>query len=428
MMKRIGILALFLVLALQLMGCSNQTVTTPASTTSPPASTTVSSSPVSNTVPASVPVITEATPLYGWSYEGEVMRGICDPTIITLADNSYRMYYGSFKDWTGPEGRDPFIGSAVSKDGLVWTDEGDRGLTGGWPRIIKLQDGRYRMYYGGAGGIAIAVSTDGLSWQNEKFSGIIFTDTVRPSGLDVVQLTDDTYRMYFSESAPSAQFTMSGTASILSAVSADGLAWQQEDGLRIDYKASGGPCVNHPRVLTLSDGTYKMYFWNAGMTIMSAVSKDGLTWSGIKSESIMGADPDIVVLPDGRQRMYCNLFNSAAFGTGRDAQRMWIYTLSEQPFTLTVPAKLDIRPGQSTEMEIKINGFSSAPITLEATVLYGQLSSDQLAVTLDKSSGTAPFSVNVQISDPHGVLNSMFGILITATDGVKHIQLLIPRN
>jgi hypothetical protein len=219
---------------------------------------------------------------------------------------------------------------------------------------------------------------------------------------------------------------MSGTANILSAVSADGLAWQQEDGIRIDYKTTGGPCVNHPRVLTLSDGTYQMHFWNAAQTIMSAVSKDGITWSGIKPESIMGADPDIVLLRDGRLRLYCNMFQPAIFGSGKDAQRMWIYTWGEQPFTVTVPSSLPIRPGQSIEGEIQIKGLAGTQITLEATVLYWRTANESLVITFDKATGTPPFSAKIQVSDPKQVMDSVYGILISATDGVIHTQLLIP--
>jgi hypothetical protein len=91
------------------------------------------------------------------------------------------------------------------------------------------------MYYGGHPGIAAAVSSDGVTWQAVTLSGFPPSQPDRAySGLDVVPLPDNSYRMYYSLRVPSPQFTMTGVERIHSAVSKDGLNWSDEAGVRID--------------------------------------------------------------------------------------------------------------------------------------------------------------------------------------------------
>ncbi len=432
MKKYLWILAIVVMLICLTSGCSQS-----AAYTQPPPSSLASSSPgdkpavsapSQTTSPASgtTTAVTESSPVYGWAYNGEVFHGVCDPTIVTLSDGTYRMYYASFRDWSGPQARDAFIGSAVSKDGLTWTDEGDRGLTGGWPRVVQLADGRYRIYFGNAGQIGIAVSSDGLTWQEETFSGITFTDQNACSGVDIVTLPDGSFRLYYSESMPSEQYTMTGTANILSAVSQDGLAWEKEPGIRLEYTKCSSPFVQHPRIIKLDDRSYKMFVWNANQQIWSALSSDGINWTDVKSEFVMGADPDILVLPDGTTRMYTDMYNPGMFGSGKDSQRMWIYTWGAQSFTLTIPDQMMVRAGRTTSAKITVNGISGTDVSLGYFTLNGQPVTDPPEISFEKASGTVPFSTDLIFSDVNESINNIWGIIITATDGTTQQQILIP--
>ncbi|MDP3879971.1 MAG: hypothetical protein Q8Q07_06690, partial [Dehalococcoidales bacterium] len=146
---------------------------------------------------------------------------------------------------------------------FTWTVEpGIRLEDGNVPNVYRLQDGRIRMYYGGPGGI-------------------------------------------------------------LSAISADGLTFEKEPGVRVVPGSPGGPemIVNDPTVISLKDGQVRMYYKGAtggggpdqsDNTVYSAVSKDGLSFEkeGIRIDPHQTPDrgwasvPEAIVLPDGRVRLY----------------------------------------------------------------------------------------------------------------------------
>lgn len=131
----------------------------------------------------------------------------------------------------------------------------------------------------------------------------------RYADADVVELPDGRLRMYYSPEPEVPDFE----AQIYSAVSSDGITWTQEEGLRMKG-------ATFPSVIRLPDGTWRMYFQGAVLgsppaaAILSAVSKDGLTWTqeaGVRikrgeegihdSENV--ADPTVVQLPDGTYLM-----------------------------------------------------------------------------------------------------------------------------
>ena len=109
-------------------------------------------------------------------------------------------------------------------------------------------------------GTASFISSDGISWATE--SEMHFVPTADVGGVAyvrVVTLADGTYRMYFM-----GDYVLRNDESlwrIYSATSSDGLHWSQEPGIRIDI---GGPsgCVNIgvPEILQLPDGLLRMYY------------------------------------------------------------------------------------------------------------------------------------------------------------------------
>jgi hypothetical protein len=169
--------------------------------------------------------------------------------------------------------------SAISTDSLAWTVEGvrfqDEGdgkpgeLFTSVPDIIRLDDGRLRMYYTRGATSAIAISDDdGMTWTKEKNLDLkrIAVDP------DVVVLDDGTYKLFFttfdSEWGKGEQYVMSAS-------STDGINFVVDEGKRIQPNL-GNNMVVDPDVVKLPDGKYRMYYGETGngMTfkINSAIS------------------------------------------------------------------------------------------------------------------------------------------------------------
>ena len=83
---------------------------------------------------------------------------------------------------------------------------------------------------------------------------------------DIVDLGNGKYRMYYSAEPEIAGFK----GQVYSALSSDGVNWDNENGERIDE-------ATFPSVIKLPDNRYRMYFQNQGL-IKSAISDDGLSW------------------------------------------------------------------------------------------------------------------------------------------------------
>ena len=101
----------------------------------------------------------------GWVERGIAVNGlVADAEVIDLGNEKFRMYYSA-----SPEaGGNLELYSAISNDGITWTKEdGIRKEFSTFPDVVKLSDGRYRLYFQNMGAIKSAVSTDGLSWKDE---------------------------------------------------------------------------------------------------------------------------------------------------------------------------------------------------------------------------------------------------------------------
>ena len=181
-------------------------------------------------------------------------------------------------------------------------DEGTRVADGSVPFAFKMKDGRIRLYYCGPGGILSAISQDSLTFNKEE--GVRFNSnqgsTCDPS---VVSLPDGRFRMYykiaFGQGGPG-----SAVHKIYSAVSSDGLTFQDE-GLRIDSEKTGdNGWASVPEAVLLEDGGVRIYYvsgdFEARGGTMSAVSADGLAFdkeAGARTEALV--DPAVLHLSDG---------------------------------------------------------------------------------------------------------------------------------
>ena len=94
---------------------------------------------------------------------------------------------------------------------------------------------------------------------------------------DFVDLGNGKFRMYYSLEPEVPGFN----GQVYSALSSDGINWNNENGERIDG-------ATFPSVIKTSDGKYRMYFQNAGV-IKSAISNDGLSWKEESGSELLRA-------------------------------------------------------------------------------------------------------------------------------------------
>jgi len=99
---------------------------------------------------------------------------------------------------------------------------------------------------------------------------------------NVVELPGGGFRMYYTRSGPGRDYATT-QAVILSAVSADGVRWAHEEGVRLGpHEPNADLRVVCPDVIPLAGGGYRMYFEgqpaDRQSMILSAVSDDGLDW------------------------------------------------------------------------------------------------------------------------------------------------------
>lgn len=127
--------------------------------------------------------------------------------------------------------------------------------------------------------ILSAVSKDGLAWEREDGIRI---DVKGNSEQEMVYycsvIQSPAYlRMYFHASQ---NINGEWKGNILSATSGDGLLWSQEEGRRVTPHGDG--VVTSPCVVKMGD-LYRMYYaedtQSKQFSIFSAISKDGLHWS-----------------------------------------------------------------------------------------------------------------------------------------------------
>lgn len=142
----------------------------------------------------------------------------------------------------------------------------------------------------------------------------------------IVMLPGGGYRLYYSQILPRPGFPAGAndydysTTRILSAFSVDGTTWTPEPGVRLAPQAGGAGefRVVSSEVVPVGDGSrLRMYYeccvgpQSVTNSILSAISADGgLAWTlepgvRLQSEGHNFAAPRIIILKDGRVRLYC---------------------------------------------------------------------------------------------------------------------------
>lgn len=210
------------------------------------------------------------SPIKSWSAERLAVAGqYADADVVDLGNGQYRMYYSAEPEVAGFKGQ---LYSAVSTDGATWTaEDGIRKEWAIFPDVLKLPDGRYRLYYQSAGLIKSAVSADGVNFSDE--TGIrIGTDE---SGFDLdtvgasstIILPDGSYIMVYrgtiKQKYQTSEIIPNDTTQIyFYATSSDGLNFNKK-GLAIDSRnetlyglADGAEWAKW------DDSTLRVYFWS----------------------------------------------------------------------------------------------------------------------------------------------------------------------
>lgn len=207
---------------------------------------------------------------------------------------------------TGQPGGQPAVTKdqtyfTTSSDGLTWAEGTLLAEQASVPEVIYTSKGEYWAYWvdfskasgPGTEQLGIAHSTDGVNWDMMGNAQIADLGSMVPVDPDVMELPDGRLRLYFYDiGGPQGQNT------IYSAVSSDGVNFTPESGTRFTLAN-----VYDPNVVVLPDGRYRMYLNMAD--IISATSSDGLTFTkddGVRVEK--GAVPGAIVLADGSVRLY----------------------------------------------------------------------------------------------------------------------------
>ncbi|MBI4896731.1 MAG: hypothetical protein HY832_04255, partial [Candidatus Aenigmarchaeota archaeon] len=198
---------------------------------------------------------------------GSGQEMVSNPSVFKLLDGRYRIIYEGSRWAENEKGErnptDRKLYSAISTDGKEWTkEEGMRfwdysdgkpnELFTSVPDIIRLSDDKLRMYYTRGATSATALSNDeGLTWTKETDLKLTKV-AIDP---DIVQLDDGTYKLFFTTFAD--EFGV-GDQWVVSAGSVDGLNFTVDEEKLIEPSTSGG-FITDPDVIKIDTG-YRMYY------------------------------------------------------------------------------------------------------------------------------------------------------------------------
>ena len=210
---------------------------------------------------------------------------------------------------------------------FIWTVEpGIRLEDATVPNIYRLEDGRFRMYYGGPGGILSAISDDGLTFTKELGvrvpSGSAGNSEMIVSDPTLVRLKDGRVRIYY-KGATGGGGPGQAVHSVFSAISTDGLRFEKE-GIRIDSQQTpdrGWASV--PEAIVLPDRRVRLYYVSDGLDvkhgIVSTISDDGLNFTREGPLLTGFVDPAVVRLANGSYLMLAVAFPFGSEGRLTDA-------------------------------------------------------------------------------------------------------------
>jgi len=201
-----------------------------------------------------------------WKEAGIAVAGTyADADVIKISDTQWRLYYSIQPE---VQGNRLEVYSSTSTDGKTWTQEaGTRKSMATFPDVIKLSDGRYRMYFQNAGLIKSAISSDGLTFTDESGTRIdktnsenlTFDNVAAPT---VAQLDDGTFVMVYRGTINTryASNTPNPSTQVLMwATSTDGLTFTKK-GLAVDSRSEvlNGQ-LDGPDLVKWDDGKFRLF-------------------------------------------------------------------------------------------------------------------------------------------------------------------------
>ena len=208
--------------------------------------------------------------------------------------------------------------------------------------MVKLSDGRFRMYNMTSYGVSCSISSDGLNFSVEKDSCIPSSSFPSAknglSGAAFIKLADGRYRAYFSDMVKAG--TGPDPHQVYSATSADGLTWTADSGFRIGTGAASlTRSAEHPAAIAHADGSVTLFYYDNGARpgvdssgrqnmapndqgLWYSTSKDGgLTFSNeykVSFPSAFGAgfgnDPDVFLNKAGEMILWAGGFDHSFGG------------------------------------------------------------------------------------------------------------------
>lgn len=201
-----------------------------------------------------------------WQKGGVAVDGkYADADIVGIDSKTWRLYYAVQPE---VQGNNFEVYSSTSTDGKTWKqDSGTRKTMATFPEVIKLKDGRYRMYYQSAGVIKSAISSDGLSFSDESGTRIDksnsdnleFDNVAAPS---IIQQDDGTFIMIYRGTINKryAENTPNATTQVLMwATSTDGLSFTKK-GIAIDSRNETlDGQLDGPDIVKWDDGKYHVF-------------------------------------------------------------------------------------------------------------------------------------------------------------------------
>ncbi len=219
-------------------------------------------------LPPPPPQPSQELPQSGWKLGGIAISGTyADAEIVDLGNGQYRLYYSVEPEVPGNKLE---LLSSTSSDGITWKkEEGVRKEFATFPDVVKLPDGKFRLYFQNTGVIKSAISQDGLTWADE--SGVRIDSS--ESGFNIenvgaqttMQLDDGTYLMVYrgainqkyAQDVPNSITTL-----LFYATSADGINFQKK-GIAFDSRTSEFKgWTDGAEWVKWDNNEMRLYFWS----------------------------------------------------------------------------------------------------------------------------------------------------------------------
>lgn len=203
-----------------------------------------------------------------WQYGGATVSGkFADANVVEFETGKYRIYYSAEPETPGFKGQ---VYSAVSSDGKTWTQEsGTRMEWATFPSVIKLADGKFRMYYQNQNAIKSAISSDGLSWKEEagtridsqNNAGLILSNVAAPTIIKTEKEYMMVYRGDINQKYPE-KVPNPNTELFFWATSQDGLMFEKK-GIALDSRnGEFKGLLDGPELISWDDNSIRLYLWS----------------------------------------------------------------------------------------------------------------------------------------------------------------------